>query len=217
VVPGGGGADGIVAVAGTELLVVPAEAIVAEPVRLLDDSLAARLRFDPAAGERHRLDDPQAPARASAMTAAYLAFDALGSAEAAFAQTAQHMHERRQFGRALAAFQVVEHKLAEMAVAVQEIEAAAMLVALVLDTAGAGDDADRARFVALTTIRDNARRLAETAVQLHGGMGVSDETPVAGHFRRLTAFAVLSAPLLRAVSSVVDRRPWRRSAVLLEA
>ncbi len=115
-----------------------------------------------------------------------LCWEACGAMQAALALTVTHTRQREQFGRALASFQVVEHRLAEMAVCCEEAQAACELAALRVD--GGAEDVPAAASMARSKVGRAARFVAQEAVQLHGAMGVSEELPVAALFRKLTQF-----------------------------
>ncbi len=115
-----------------------------------------------------------------------LCWEAVGAMEAAVEQTVAHARQRVQFGRPLIEFQVVAHRLAEMAVCREEALACCELAALLLDR-GDGNAAELAS-MAKAKVGRAARFVAQQAVQQHGAMGVTEELPVASYFRRLTAF-----------------------------
>jgi len=113
-------------------------------------------------------------------------WQATGAIQAALEQTAQYLKERRQFGKALAEFQVLQHRLAEMLVQCTEAQAACELAAMRL-SAQAGDPAQVAASVRSKVARA-ARDVAEQSVQLHGAMGVCEELPIASVYRFMLAF-----------------------------
>ena len=115
-----------------------------------------------------------------------LSWEAVGAMEATLEQTVAHARQRVQFGRPLIEFQVVAHRLAEMAVCREEALACCELAALRLDR-GDGDAAELASMVK-SKVGRAARLVAQQAVQQHGAMGVTEELPVASYFRRLTAY-----------------------------
>lgn len=115
-----------------------------------------------------------------------LCWEAGGAMRAAYEQTAAHVRQRVQFGRPLSEFQVVAHRLAEMAVSCEEAQAACELASLRVQR-GEPDEPALASMVK-GKVGHAARYVAQQAVQLHGAMGVSEELPIAGFFRRLTAF-----------------------------
>lgn len=114
-------------------------------------------------------------------------WEATGAMQAVLEQATQHTAQRRQFGQALSAFQVVQHRLAEMAVQCTEAQAACELATMRL-----AQDPAAAREIAamvMGKVGRAARYVAQEAVQLHGAMGVCEELPVAATFRMLLAFA----------------------------
>lgn len=94
--------------------------------------------------------------------------------------TATYLNQRHQFGVAIATFQVLRHRMADMAMALELAEAQ---VDLAIDTQGA----DRARAVSAGRVLagEAARLVGEGAVQLHGAMGLTAELRVGEYFRRL--------------------------------
>lgn len=116
---------------------------------------------------------------------AFRAAEAVGLMQLCLDATLEHLKTRRQFGEPLSAFQALRHKAAEMLVALEQARSMAMLAALSLD-----DEDDAARALAFDQIRHvvagSARAVGQTAVQLHGGIGVTEEHPVGRAFRRLT-------------------------------
>ncbi|MFM9999377.1 MAG: acyl-CoA dehydrogenase family protein [Burkholderiaceae bacterium] len=158
-------------------------------VRCSDGAHAADLQLDGvlvddgdllAAGAATALRD----ALAGAVVA--LCWEGVGAMAAALEMTADHTRQRMQFGRPLIQFQVVEHRLAEMAVCCEEAQAACELAALCLDR---GDgDAGALASMAKAKVGRAARYVAQQAVQLHGAMGVTEELAIASYFRRLMAF-----------------------------
>lgn len=113
-------------------------------------------------------------------------WEATGAMQAVLEQTTGYTQQRRQFGQALSAFQVVQHRLAEMAVLCTEAQAACELATMRLAPAPA--DAPAVAAMAMSKVGRAARYVAQEAVQLHGAMGVCEELPVAATFRMLLAF-----------------------------
>jgi alkylation response protein AidB-like acyl-CoA dehydrogenase len=120
--------------------------------------------------------------RAALLTAA----ECLGIMQALIARTVEYLAARKQFGQPLLKLQVLRHRLADMALA--RLRAEALVSHLTGPGAGAGH-ADRTRWIAATMAKalEGARFVAEQAVQLHGGMGVSEEVPVGRYLRRVLA------------------------------
>lgn len=114
-------------------------------------------------------------------------WEATGAMQAVLEQTTAYTQQRVQFGQALSNFQVVQHRLAEMAVLCTEAQAASELAALRLGLEPVA--AKMLAAMAKSKVSRAARFVAQEAVQLHGAMGVCEELPVAATFRMLLAFS----------------------------
>jgi alkylation response protein AidB-like acyl-CoA dehydrogenase len=98
--------------------------------------------------------------------------------------TREYAKQRKQFGRAIAEFQVLQHRLVDMFMATEESVSIALFATLKL-----GEDvAERASAVsaAKVSIGRAARFVGQAAVQTHGGMGVTEEMRVGHYFKRTT-------------------------------
>lgn len=133
-----------------------------------------------------------APALRHAVAAAnaYLLAEAAGIARSLLADTAAYLQTRRQFGVPLSSFQALQHRLADMAVAVEQADAMAWFAASQLDAAEA-DDALPQVSGAKALVCEKARSVGQEAIQLHGGIGVTDELRAAHAFKRLTVIGHL--------------------------
>ncbi len=156
------------------------------PCRLLDgraaahiDLVAARAEAVGPLGGGLALAE-QALDRAGAMLVAGTA----GAAEALLALTLEHLRTRRQFGKPLAAFQALQHRVADHAIALEQLKSMACVAALSLD---APTPAERTRGLAAarTLSAQLGRRLALDAIQLHGAMGMTEECAAARYAKRL--------------------------------
>jgi alkylation response protein AidB-like acyl-CoA dehydrogenase len=109
--------------------------------------------------------------------------EALGAMEAAHEQTLQYLRTRSQFGKTLGAFQALQHRAVDMAIACEEARSMTYLATLSLDAA----PAERRRIVAAAKARVGQTSLfvGRQAVQLHGGMGCSDELAISHYLKRL--------------------------------
>lgn len=99
---------------------------------------------------------------------------------------AAYMKERHQFGVAIASFQVLRHRMADMAMMLEQAKA---IVDLAIDAMEDPDAEARARTVSAAKVvaDDAARVVGEGAVQIHGAMGLTQELRVGGYFRRARA------------------------------
>lgn len=110
--------------------------------------------------------------------------EALGAMEAAYEQTLAYLKTRKQFGQTLGSFQALQHRAVDMAIACEEARSMTYLATLSL-----GDEpAERSRIIAAAKARVGQTSLyvARQAVQLHGGMGFSDELAIGHYLKRLT-------------------------------
>ena len=116
---------------------------------------------------------------------AALCAEAVGCMEQLITLTAEHLRSRKQFGRAIGTFQALQHRIAEMAIATEQARSAALLAAAHVDDE---DPAARRRAVsaAKAMIGRSGRTVGQLAIQLHGGMGMTDELAVGHYFKRLT-------------------------------
>jgi hypothetical protein len=123
--------------------------------------------------------------------------ESVGAMDAALAATVEYTRTRVQFGRPLAANQVLRHRMADLSVLCEE--ARSMTLGAVLALADAQRDGDarlraRAAAAARAKVGAAARRVAEEAIQLHGGMGVTEELAVGPYLRRQLALDALLGP-----------------------
>jgi alkylation response protein AidB-like acyl-CoA dehydrogenase len=119
---------------------------------------------------------------------AALCSEAVGAMQALLAQTVAYLQQRQQFGQPLARFQALQHQVADMALDTGAARSAALMAAAAVDAAEV-DTRVRRRAVAAAKcfVGEAGRRVGETAVQLHGGMGMTDELAIGHHFKRLHA------------------------------
>jgi alkylation response protein AidB-like acyl-CoA dehydrogenase len=136
--------------------------------------------------------DEAFPALEHAFDAAISAWCAelLGLMESATAATIEYTKVRAQFGKPLAANQVLRHRMADMSVHCEVARSMALRAALHVDHA---DASVRARAVsgAWAKVIRSARSVTEEAIQMHGGMGVTDELNVGLFLKRVLALEAL--------------------------
>lgn len=116
---------------------------------------------------------------------AALCAEAVGVMEALHAQTLEYLKTRQQFGQPIGRFQVLQHRAVDMMIHCEQSKSIAMLAAM----KAASDDAHerrRAVSAAKVHIGRSGRAVAQAAVQLHGGMGLSIELAAAHYAKRLT-------------------------------
>lgn len=162
--------------------------------RLVDGRGAASLSFEEAPVIL-LLAEEGAPSAAQTLeavreeAAVALCAEALGVAECLLRVTNEYLKVRNQFGKPLAANQALQHRMADMYLLVAEIRALtrAMQQAMTLPA----DQRAQTICGARAYIVRAARKVANEAIQLHGGVGVTEELEVSHYFRRLMVNAVL--------------------------
>ncbi|KJJ98572.1 acyl-CoA dehydrogenase [Pseudomonas sp. 21] len=110
--------------------------------------------------------------------------EALGSLQEACALTLDYLKTRKQFGIPIGKFQVLQHRMVDMRSELEQATSMAILAACVADQP---DSAERSRTLAAAKfiVTRAARYVAEQAIQLHGGIGMTWEYVLAHHAKRL--------------------------------
>ena len=123
--------------------------------------------------------------RAAQVGIAALCAEAVGCMEAINAQTIEYLKTRKQFGVPIGKFQVLQHRAAEMFMEVEQARSLAYLAAVKVDSA---DATERARAIHAAKVRAGRaiKFVGQAAIQMHGGMGMTDELPVSHYFKRAT-------------------------------
>ena len=119
---------------------------------------------------------------------ALLCAEAVGCIRYANETTLEYLKTRRQFGVPIGSFQALQHRAVDMLISYEQARSMSYLACVKVDTAGA---AERRRVVSAAKVKvsDAARHVSQESVQLHGGMGMTDELKVSHTFRRLTMIA----------------------------
>jgi len=110
--------------------------------------------------------------------------EAVGVMETAYALTVEYLTTRQQFGRPIGRNQALQHRVAEMLVALEQARSMAMLAAMAV-TLEAPEERKIALSQAKWQVARSARQIGQTAIQLHGGIGVTEEYAVGHAHRRL--------------------------------
>jgi alkylation response protein AidB-like acyl-CoA dehydrogenase len=115
--------------------------------------------------------------------------EAVGAMKYACEATLEYLKTRKQFGVPIGSFQALQHRMVDMFISLEQARSMACLACSKVDVHA--DAAERARAVSAAKIRiaDAARHVSQESVQLHGGMGMSEELKVSHTFRRLTVIA----------------------------
>lgn len=194
-VPAGAGADFFIVSArsaqspdspsGASLYLVPANApgLTITPWRMVDGAAAISLKLDGVKVEAPRQLNGGAEAIQQVQTLANLAraAEALGIMERIFADTADYLRTREQFGVTLSSFQALQHRMVQNYAAIEQARALINLALVSWKT----PEFEKAVLGARAFISDASIALGHDMMQFHGGMGVTDELLIGQGHKRL--------------------------------
>jgi alkylation response protein AidB-like acyl-CoA dehydrogenase len=115
-----------------------------------------------------------------------LCAEAVGVMQALVDATVVYVQSRQQFGTAIGRFQALQHRIADMLIHLEQARSMSYLAALRCSDENV-TERRRALSAAKAVVGQSCRFVAQQAVQLHGGMGMTDELIVSHWFKRLTA------------------------------
>lgn len=115
--------------------------------------------------------------------------EAVGAMQVSLAKTVEYSKIRKQFGVSLSTFQALQHRMARMFMEVEQAKSILVMAAMAMDHAGGY--APRELSAAKSRIGKAARKVSQESVQIHGGVGVTDELDVGHYFKRLTSIQYL--------------------------
>ena len=170
---------------GWALLLVDAKAtgVDRRPYKLVDDRGASNLRFEDVRAERLGSGDAAALiAEARDEAAVALCAEAVGVVRSLVEKTCEYLKVRKQFGKTIGSNQVLQHRMVDMFLLREDMRALTRSAQRALR----GPLAERERIVsgAKAYVGAAARRVANEAVQMHGGLGITDELDISHYFRR---------------------------------
>jgi len=121
---------------------------------------------------------------------AALAAESVGVMSAMQALTLDYLKTRQQFGMPIGSFQALQHKAVDMYVAIEQARSMALYAAMMAEEA---DEKERARAMhaVKAEIGRSGRLVGETAIQLHGGVGMTMEFAIGHYFKRMTMIDVM--------------------------
>jgi alkylation response protein AidB-like acyl-CoA dehydrogenase len=115
--------------------------------------------------------------------------EAVGAMKFACDTTLEYLKTRKQFGVPIGTFQALQHRIVDMYISYEQARSMACLAASKFDSSSDARERARAVSAAKIKIADACRHVSQEAIQLHGGMGMSEELKVSHTFRRLTMIA----------------------------
>jgi alkylation response protein AidB-like acyl-CoA dehydrogenase len=114
-----------------------------------------------------------------------LSAESVGSLSVLLNETVEYSKTRKQFGMPIGKFQVLQFRMADMFIAMEQTRS--LLLAATLKTVEGHDDAAMAVHAMKAQLGRAGRKIAQEAIQIHGGMGMTDELGVGHYVKRVTA------------------------------
>lgn len=197
-VAGAAEADLLLLAGDEALLLIPADGDKVEQRHRImhDGSVSADLTFTLKPGDTTSLANGDAARRwadyANDLILAGRCAEAVGLMQRMIADSIDYLGQRKQFGTAIGRFQSLRHRAADMQLAAMKAAALTEEAILAVDR----DRIDRAQAVSAACIEvgDAVRIVGESAVQIHGAMGLTEELSLGGHFKRALAIAAAFGP-----------------------
>lgn len=168
-----------------------------------DGACAAQLRLNRAAAQLISVDGLAALEHAVDIGIAATCAEAVGVMDRTLALTVDYMNTRKQFGVAISSFQALRHRVADMKMQLELARSMSYYASLKLHAPAAERRAAMAR--AKFQLGQSMRFVGQQAVQLHGGIGVTDEYVVSHYFKRLTQMEMVFGDSLHHLGEVSSR------------
>jgi alkylation response protein AidB-like acyl-CoA dehydrogenase len=176
---------------GLSLFLVGKNALKIKPYVTLDEQRAGDVSLSASPGEILVEEGKALPVIEEVVdfATALVCAEAVGAMKFACDTTLEYLKTRKQFGVPIGTFQALQHRMVDMYVAHEQARSMACLACSKLDTHADAKERARAVSAAKIKIADNCRHVSQESIQLHGGMGMSEELKVSHTFRRLTMIA----------------------------
>jgi len=161
-----------------------------EPCRTVDEQPAADVTLDAVLVEADAVLSSDAGAALQDVLdygLAALCGEAFGAMDRILAATIEYSRARVQFGQPIGRFQALQHRMAEMLMHLEQARSMCYLAAAQCGNPELGERR-AALSAAKALMGQSARYIGQQSVQLHGGMGMTDELNVSHYFKRLLAF-----------------------------
>jgi alkylation response protein AidB-like acyl-CoA dehydrogenase len=109
--------------------------------------------------------------------------EGLGLARTVLDATAEYLRTRKQFGQPIGRFQALAHRMADLAIAFEQAQSLLLAAAMRVDATEGNRALDAAEVMAHRALR----RIGQEAIQMHGGIGMTDEFAISHYVKRLLA------------------------------
>ena len=168
--------------------------ITIEPFRSVDGSCGATVSLDAVQLDSHSLLGQVGQAMSLIElvideTIVAMGGEALGAMQALLDTTVEYTRTREQFGQPIGKFQALQHRMADMYLKVEELRSLLYNAAIAVSEGSA--EAGQACAALKVKLAEAGKFVSQEAVQLHGGIGMTDELVVGHHFKRLMLLAKL--------------------------
>lgn len=171
--------------------------------RTQDGSRAAEVGFDNCPASLITTDGLATLEHAVDIGIAAACAEAVGVMDRTLAITVEYMNTRKQFGVAIATFQALRHRVADMKMQLELARSMSYYACLKLNAPA--DERRRALSRAKVQLGQSMRFVGQQAVQLHGGIGVTDEYIVSHYFKKLTQLEMTFGDTLHHLGEVSSR------------
>ena len=169
----------------------------------LDGGRAAEVVFDNAVADLVTIDGLAALEHAIDIGIASTCAEAVGVMDRTLTITAEYMNTRKQFGVAIGSFQALRHRAADMKMQLELARSMSYYASLKLNAPTPERRAAMAR--AKFQLGNSMRYIGQQAVQIHGGIGVTDEYIISHYFKRLTQMEMTFGDTLHHLGEVAQR------------
>ncbi|NVB39656.1 acyl-CoA dehydrogenase family protein [Pseudenhygromyxa sp. WMMC2535] len=202
---------------GLALFALPsdAEGLARTPFQMIDGHRAAHLKLEgvKVGADQQLKARPAAEVLARTLDygAAASVAEGLGVAARMLEMTTEYLDTREQFGRKIGSFQALQHRAVDMFIEVELLRSLSIEVMIRADEGGAGDeDEDGERQAAISAAKVQLGRggqfVSRQAVQLHGGIGVTDEADIGLYFKRMQALSAICGDAMFHAQRYAGRR-----------
>lgn len=116
--------------------------------------------------------------------------EAVGALESLLQKTVEYTKTRKQFGTPIATFQALQHRMADMFIECQLAKSIVMMAAMALDSQDSELEKTRAVSAAKSRVGKAIKNVGQEAIQIHGGIGMTEELDVGHLFKRVTALDI---------------------------